>query len=72
MQSVVNRTSRLSQIFRLRGATSGVPSKLVNLENPPLFQRLPPWWARWTMALIACDIFMTFVNPCVLKNRRVF
>ncbi|TFK74683.1 hypothetical protein BDN72DRAFT_812623 [Pluteus cervinus] len=25
----------------------------------PLFQRVPPWWARWTWALIACDIFLT-------------
>ncbi|KAF8648519.1 hypothetical protein AX16_006225 [Volvariella volvacea WC 439] len=25
----------------------------------PLFRRVPPWWARWTWALIACDIFMT-------------
>ncbi|KAF9460726.1 hypothetical protein BDZ94DRAFT_1222620 [Collybia nuda] len=60
MHAVVGRTSRLSQIFHPRGATtSGIPSTLVNLQNAPLFQRLPPWWARWTLALIACDIFMT-------------
>ncbi|KAF8220575.1 hypothetical protein L208DRAFT_1539037 [Tricholoma matsutake] len=27
--------------------------------RPPLFQRVPPWWARWSLGLIACDIFMT-------------
>ncbi|KAM6502825.1 hypothetical protein JOM56_002802 [Amanita muscaria] len=37
---------------------SGEPSKYVD-TTAPVFQRIPPWWARWTWALIACDLFMT-------------
>ncbi|KAF8070385.1 hypothetical protein FPV67DRAFT_1017169 [Lyophyllum atratum] len=58
MQSVLTRTSRFTQLFRLRSAQSGAPSTLV-ATTPPLYQRHPPWWARWTWGLIACDIFLT-------------
>ena len=35
---------------------------LLTKTSPPLFQRVPPWWARWTLGLVACDIFLTFVH----------
>ncbi|RDB25272.1 hypothetical protein Hypma_007979 [Hypsizygus marmoreus] len=58
MQSALKRTSRFSQLFRLRSAKFGVPSTLVETQ-PPLFQKTSPWWARWAWGLIACDVFLT-------------
>ncbi|KAF8622948.1 hypothetical protein AX15_006623 [Amanita polypyramis BW_CC] len=56
---VVPRTSLFARFLSLRTIKSGVPSKFVNTQSIPVFQRIPPWWARWTWALIACDMFMT-------------
>ncbi|KAL0955738.1 hypothetical protein HGRIS_001954 [Hohenbuehelia grisea] len=36
-----------------------LPSELVKIEGRPLFQKIPPWWARWALPLVVCDIFMT-------------
>lgn len=59
MQSVFRGTQRLSQAW-LRSSKTGIPSVAVS-TRPPLYQRVPPWWAQWTLGLIACDIFMTCV-----------
>ncbi|PFH46580.1 hypothetical protein AMATHDRAFT_154495 [Amanita thiersii Skay4041] len=60
MQTVVPRTANFfTRFLNLRGSWSGVPSKYVDGAQTPLFLRIPPWWARWTWALVACDLFMT-------------
>ncbi|KAF4563174.1 hypothetical protein EYR36_003613 [Pleurotus pulmonarius] len=46
-------SSALGNLFSRR-ATS-----VIKLDRPPLFSKAPPWWARWTYALIACDLFVT-------------
>lgn len=55
------RTSLFARIFKLRTIKSGTPSKLVDTQARPVYQRVPPWWARWAVALVACDVFTTCV-----------
>ncbi|KAF9487514.1 hypothetical protein BDN71DRAFT_1458425 [Pleurotus eryngii] len=43
----------LGSLFSRRAAS------IIKLDRPPLFSKAPPWWARWTYALIACDLFVT-------------
>ncbi|KDQ28290.1 hypothetical protein PLEOSDRAFT_1040869 [Pleurotus ostreatus PC15] len=43
----------LGRLFSRRAAS------IIKLDRPPLFSKVPPWWARWTYALIACDLFVT-------------
>ena len=50
-----NMLATCARLLRSRGSTS-------SLTKAPVFQRVPPWWAQWTLGLIACDIFMTFVH----------
>lgn len=50
--------ARLLHVFRPRSPKPGTYYTLIE-TRPPLFQRVPPWWARWSLGLIACDIFMT-------------
>jgi hypothetical protein len=61
MQATYVYATRLLYPFRIRSHKSGTPSTLT-VTRPPLFQRVPPWWARWTVGLLACDIFMTCVH----------
>ncbi|KAJ8495037.1 hypothetical protein ONZ45_g13028 [Pleurotus djamor] len=46
-----------SKLFGRVLSRKSVP--VISLDRPPLFTRVPPWWARWALALVACDIFMT-------------
>ncbi|KAK2467404.1 hypothetical protein APHAL10511_000639 [Amanita phalloides] len=60
MQTVlIPRTGLFARFFNLRSIRSGIPSKLLDTKTIPVFQRTPPWWARWTLALVACDLFMS-------------
>ncbi|KAF8891862.1 hypothetical protein BD779DRAFT_1513548 [Infundibulicybe gibba] len=57
MQSLRNR---IPHLLRLRTSKTGTSSTVDQGSlTAPLFQRIPPWWARWTWGLIACDIFLT-------------
>ncbi|KAF8627770.1 hypothetical protein AX17_006135 [Amanita inopinata Kibby_2008] len=58
MQTVIPRASIFTRFLNLRSSRMGIPSKFVDMKSMPVFQRIPPWWARWTWALIACDLFM--------------
>ncbi|KAG5636942.1 hypothetical protein H0H81_006338 [Sphagnurus paluster] len=51
-----NKTGQVTQIFRARNG-GAIPKQIE--AQAPLFHRHPPWWARWTWGLIACDFFMT-------------
>jgi len=64
MQSVLRYVKGIPDLLRLRNNTSRLPLGIATspTTRAPLYQRIPPWWARWTYALIACDIFMTFVD----------
>ena len=59
---LVPRTGLFARFFNFRSIRSGSPSKIVNTQAIPIFQRTPPWWAQWALGLVACDLFMTCVH----------
>ena len=59
---LVPRTGLFARFFNFRSIRSGSPSKIVNTQAIPIFQRTSPWWAQWALGLVACDLFMTCVH----------
>ncbi len=58
-------TSRLLQIQRILSASRRIPWVEVPRPGPKttvLYQRTPPWWARWAHLIIAVDVMLMFVS----------
>ena len=71
MQSVLRAWARYSPHL-LAPIREGLRVQLDALKTiKPVYERRPPWWARFTYTIILADLAVTFVLPlavvCVLR-----